>query len=601
MDNLPAICVINSTICKGPQSKCPASSLTQLENMTVCSLCSVGLVSNSSIFGCMNCPPNFFISQGSCLTCPTNSYSVHENSFSCIACGETSVAKSFSCVCRENFYGLPNSNCSKCLLMPGVICPENSTIPFVLSGYGRSSQDISLAVACIPAEACVWTNYSEETYCASGYQGAFCSKCADDYYRSGTVCVPCGVEVLKFVALVLILFLLVAALLRLSSYVNRVPSDVRITLAAMQVIALFPTISHSWPKSLSTFMEISSFANINIGFSSPECAVKTSFWTSFHIKMLLPLIIIMLVGILNLMINLVKNIRPLLQVERLVQIALFIMMISYTMQVVTLVQPLNCFQRGDGYYYLYSDQSVRCLDQEWNRNVGFSALYFIIFLGIFPGVISTILYMNRHDLENPKFNKLFGQLVQPYRKKFFYWEAVVMMRKIFLALTFQVFGSFLSKTGQLFFIIIVLFGFLFLEVVKLPSATHHDNVLNVVWMIICILLLLSNGLIFSQDDIPESQKVTGGVIMLLVVLIAIFVCIGTAIKKVLDSSQAWKASSLTTLTVTSMPETAPSSGETDEVAMLARTLGSTVGERTVMGSFSLASPRPVGLTEVGSI
>eukprot|EP00475_Leptophrys_vorax_P002906 TRINITY_DN11651_c0_g2_i1.p1 TRINITY_DN11651_c0_g2~~TRINITY_DN11651_c0_g2_i1.p1 ORF type:complete len:201 (-),score=33.12 TRINITY_DN11651_c0_g2_i1:160-762(-) len=154
--------------------------------------------------------------------------------------------------------------------MDGIKCPKNSSIPFVEPGYGRSLQDLRFAIACIPDEACLWTNYSLETQCGLGYQGEFCSKCEDNYYRSGLLCVPCGVEVLKFVALIFILILLVITLLRLSTFVSKVPSDVRISLAAMQVIALYPTISYSWPKSLSVLMDISSFTNLNIGFSSPE-------------------------------------------------------------------------------------------------------------------------------------------------------------------------------------------------------------------------------------------------------------------------------------------------------------------------------------------
>eukprot|EP00475_Leptophrys_vorax_P028042 TRINITY_DN40299_c0_g1_i1.p1 TRINITY_DN40299_c0_g1~~TRINITY_DN40299_c0_g1_i1.p1 ORF type:complete len:804 (-),score=104.58 TRINITY_DN40299_c0_g1_i1:41-2176(-) len=603
----PVVCVMNSSICGGQGSVCEPNPLLQLENVSSCSQCSAGLPSNMSLFGCMSCPPNFYISEAKCLSCPPNSYAVDVNSEYCTFCSNHQVARGFSCVCADNFFGFPNSDCSECLEMNGVSCPVNSSLPVVAPGYGRSSQDVRVATACIPTLACVYTNESKVTQCASGYQGEFCSKCEDNYYRSGLACVPCGVEAWKFATLTLIIILLVIALLRLSTFVSQIPSDVRISLAAMQLIALYPSVSHSWPQSLSTLMDVSAFANINIGFSSPECTVKASFWTAFHIKMLLPLVIVSLIIFLSISSNLIKERRPLIQTERLVQCTLFIIMISYTMQVVTLVQPFNCFQREDRKYYLYADQSIPCLDDQWNQNVKISSFYFIIYLGIVPVVISSVLFCNRQNLDNPKFVRIYSQLVQLYKKDFFYWEAVVMLRKIFLGLTFQVFGSFLSKTGQLFMIILVLFGFLFLEVVKLPCANHHDNVLNIVWMIICILLLLSNGLIFSQSDIPDSQKLAGGIVMTLVVVIAFVVCFATAVQKVVEILRAVKLQSSggggTTgiMAVLSVPETA--SPETDrceserEIRMLARSVRSTIGDRAFMNSFTpAAQAKPVGLS-----
>jgi hypothetical protein len=197
--------------------------------------------------------------------------------------------------------------------------------------------------------------------------------------------------------------------------------------------------------------------------------------------MLMPVILCFLVGALGYTINFFKGNRLKIgeQVNRLIQCIVFIMILSFTMIVVTLVQPFNCFRRDDGKYYLYADQSKLCYDTEWKQNVSASSFYFILYLAAIPGSCIAALYTYRHKLDEPLFKKRFGQLVAPYKKKYFWWEIVVISRKIVLGLTFQVFGSFLSKTGQVFFIILMLFGFLFLEVVNMPSATLHDNVLSI--------------------------------------------------------------------------------------------------------------------------
>jgi hypothetical protein len=53
-------------------------------------------------------------------------------------------------------------------------------------------------------------------------------------------------------------------------------------------------------------------------------------------------------------------------------------------------------------------------------------------------------------------------------------------------------------------------------------------------MIICILLLLANGLIFVPDDVDDSQKIAGGAIMLIVLIVMIVVCLGIGVRKVLS-------------------------------------------------------------------
>jgi hypothetical protein len=198
--------------------------------------------------------------------------------------------------------------------------------------------------------------------------------------------------------------------------------------------------------------------------------------------MLMPLILCVSIGLLGAVTNHFKQQRLSVsdQVNRFIQTVVFVMNVSFTMQVVTLAQPFNCFQRSDGLYYLYSEQSRLCFDSEWNRNVQISSIYFILYLGFIPGFCGAALYKNRSNLDDALFRKRFGQLVAPYRVRYFWWEIVVIARKILLGLTFQVFGSFLSKTGQVFMIILVLFGFMFLDIVKMPGASLHDNVLNIV-------------------------------------------------------------------------------------------------------------------------
>jgi hypothetical protein len=57
-------------------------------------------------------------------------------------------------------------------------------------------------------------------------------------------------------------------------------------------------------------------------------------------------------------------------------------------------------------------------------------------------------------------------------------------------------------------------------------------------MIICIVLLLANGLIFVPDDIPDSQKVAGGAIMLTLLVVVFTICLISGVKKMLQTVAA---------------------------------------------------------------
>lgn len=69
-------------------------------------------------------------------------------------------------------------------------------LPSFLTGYWRSDKSQTFIRPCLVAEACVGgTGLSASdgsSYCAEGYEGIFCSQCADGYRRlAGNGCSSC--------------------------------------------------------------------------------------------------------------------------------------------------------------------------------------------------------------------------------------------------------------------------------------------------------------------------------------------------------------------------------------------------------------------------
>jgi hypothetical protein len=58
-------------------------------------------------------------------------------------------------------------------------------------------------------------------------------------------------------------------LTRIARSEGKVPVDTRIAFHWLQIIALFPNISNSWPKEMLNLMKIASLTNIDIELVSP--------------------------------------------------------------------------------------------------------------------------------------------------------------------------------------------------------------------------------------------------------------------------------------------------------------------------------------------
>jgi hypothetical protein len=255
-----------------------------------CLSCSAGFFSNSSgLSFCEECYPGLFQSsiastscipcaigtfqnvsgQARCVFCSRGSYSNSTGLFACIQCkdsntlseGSTDIS---SCACDEGFYGrLPNNQCTRCVPQSGLQCPFNSTIPLIEPEHyrkGVTGADVAISLKCTPNEACEKTGFNLTTVCRKEYQGFLCGQCAQGYYRSGSSCRECPGNGVKWLTISAAMIVVVVILMRVTSRKTELPVDFRITLQAIQLIALFPNITQKWPSYVRVVLQIYSLA-----------------------------------------------------------------------------------------------------------------------------------------------------------------------------------------------------------------------------------------------------------------------------------------------------------------------------------------------------
>eukprot|EP00741_Cyanophora_paradoxa_P012101 tig00020592_g11693.t1 len=99
----------------------------------------------------------------------------------------------------------------------------------------------------------------------------------------------------------------------------------------------------------------------------------------------------------------------------------------------------SCRDLGGGRSYLQQDMKVDCNTLEfrlWQWGLGAPAIVVYGF-GI-PVAAFLVLYRNRHRLEETAFKRKFSFLYRGYKQRCWYWECVVIVRKLFVAVVVSV-------------------------------------------------------------------------------------------------------------------------------------------------------------------
>jgi hypothetical protein len=172
-----------------------------------------------------------------------------------------------------------------CSLSPGVLCPFNSSVPYVKAGWYRSlSSNVTETIICIPTDSCLEAGYGS-TNCSSGYDGKGCLLCADQFYRLGTKCLPCLMKAGRWFLLCIMFLLSVYGCWRLTVAHHRIPNVAKIAFNWIQFLSLYSLISSSWPKSLNGFFNASLLLNGDIQLFGFDCD-KLSYWSIWLMKLL---------------------------------------------------------------------------------------------------------------------------------------------------------------------------------------------------------------------------------------------------------------------------------------------------------------------------
>lgn len=434
-------------------------------------------------------------------------------------------------VCPGGTYSLdPSLPCKTCPLH--AICLGNWTM-VPESGYWRPDPLFETFFRCPNVDSCLGSPDPKEPSltgeCSSGYTGNLCSVCESGYSRQGrNMCNKCPnltsnlvLSGLVGVGGVLLLIIAVAISIRGAT---RPRSEFAIYLKIftnyVQMVVVAAALNVNWPGFVSLFLNgQETVGSVTDQLFSFEClgqeffAMKGIFYKKIIGYVVLPLLLLLFAVVLWGFIKLLTKMKAIPhKVVTSMVIIVFILHPSLTKVTFSI---FSCSELLPSQYWLITDMSIRCWDMEHLKNIVSIALpSMIVWIFGLPLFCLGLLYRTRQRLSAELIQIKYSFLYKGYKPEYYYWEFVILYRKVALVCA-SVFLSSISTMVQALSILAILLICLFVHAAVKPFRTPVFNMLETKSILVSLLTIYV-GLYFQAN----TWRVEINVILFVVILLA---------------------------------------------------------------------------------
>jgi len=421
-------------------------------------------------------------------------------------------------VCPEGTFSLnPTEPCNSC--PSNVICYGNFTM-VPESGYWRPDPVLNLFFKCPNSDACIGSPttvlpLSLTGLCAAGYSGNLCSVCTAGYSANGRH--KCGLCP-SFTANIIVSLLIVLTALALGACAivisirgaSRPRSELAIHLKIfmnyLQMVVVAASLNMNWPEFVSIFLNGQDTAgSVSEQLFSFDCLmqkmdVSSVYFTKMEGNALLPAALLLFAGLVWAIVSIclrISHISPKI-IASLVMI-LFILHPSLTKEMFSM---FSCIELRPGQLWLVADLSLRCWSSE---HIKYALLVSVSSIGLWiiglPLACLCLIYRYRNRLADPVTQLKFSFLYKGYLSKWYFWEFVILYRKVALVCA-SVFLSTVSIMVQALSVLAVLLISLFFQLQVQPFATPVFNRLELKSILVSAVTIYS-GLFYQTEDISK--------------------------------------------------------------------------------------------------
>jgi hypothetical protein len=252
--------------------------------------------------------------------------------------------------------------------------------------------------------------------------------------------------------------------------------------------------------------ESNSLQNFNIEVFSPECSFNTDFWGKLKVKLLIPIAMTILSGVFQIVMNLIERSRSSVYGHRLtIRSALLkfvhifdkLTMLLFTLIISSIFSVFDCVLISNNTYVIRSNPSSRCFDKEWIQYVAEISFFAVLYLIIFP-IRITFVFLRMRNNPQQRLNPVFLHLTRGFKPEFFWWDMVLLIKRLIFVMSSQFFFSSFDASFRLLGSAIVFMVFTALDLLAQPYQTNPVAKNNLSLML--ILILLCQGMIFEREE-----------------------------------------------------------------------------------------------------
>ena len=414
--------------------------------------------------------------------------------------------------CQAGFWSVSVDN-----MVAGGSCTEcDSTTTICLGGskigpkygYLRMNETADIVTQCPNEDSCLGNDANTDNpvptgQCKEGAQGNLCNSCVDGWARSNpqSDCINCQTSWVQYLQLFAYIAVQVAFLvygvretMQMTQKSHSAEANTAILLRIMinyvQIVSLVGEIPVTWPQVLKNFIAVNSrLSSASTQFFSIDCffIIEKAYTTTriVFLKALLtgtlPFIYILFAALFWIIYFKLKK-RPIFNNKDFSSnLITTIVIICFNLQPDILKNSFQLFQCANLYrtdapeLYMNLDYDVQCWTPEHLTWVLGLAVPCLVLWGLLlPGYMFVVLRRNIQKIETEEMRKKYSFIYMGYKTKKFFWEFVVMLRKILL-ICVTVFAGFQSVNLEIYLSLLVILSSYCLQKINKP---YKDKTLN---------------------------------------------------------------------------------------------------------------------------
>ena len=423
--------------------------------------------------------------------------------------------------CTIGFYNLKaGDECQKCV--DGAVCLGENKI-YTKAGYWRRHNHTDQVFKCFNEDACLGD--MDSLQCSEGYEGNLCQVCSQGYSNgnenSCSKCLDYDENVAKIIGVIFIIgiFLIYQSYSTLeSAYKERSITSIylKILVNYLQIVSLTIEFELDWPKLAKKMFSAQRKASSGSEqFLSFDCFIS-GYLNPFFGKVFILTIVPLFCFILSLIFWVIKYLKtkPDLIKEKFIGTVIVQFFFFYPYIIRLNFLTFYCTKLDNDDYYLNSYMNIKCWE---SSHLIFTLAVVIpsIILVCFSAPLTMLLAIskNKRKLDEVGERLKYGFLYNGYKERFYYWEFIIILRKLFIILFFVFISRVSIPIQALCTFIVILLSFL-LQLKFEPYSIYQLNILELLSILVSAVTIYS-GIFFLTKDLSENAKLIIFVLMLL--------------------------------------------------------------------------------------